>query len=125
MLVDLVVTLAAGLMLLLASGALEHAEDYATDATPGPFLRVVLLGVAGYLLAHGAWLWRGQTLGKALLGARVVRADGAERARNGAPVGALRMMVRLPFFLLWYAPLHGDSVGGRGLRPGVAAAVLA
>ena len=61
--------------------------------------RVVLIAVAGYLLAHGAWmLRRGRTLGKALLAVGVVQAG------TGAPAGVLRMLVRAPFFLLWYVP---------------------
>ncbi len=98
-LVDLVVTLAVGLLLLLATGALEHAEDYASDTMIGPFLRVILIGVAGHLLAHGAWmLRRGQTLGKALLGcAWSMPGRALPPARSACWPGRRS-------FLLWYVP---------------------
>ena len=96
--VDLVVTLAVGLFVLLASGALEHAEDYAADAVLGPFPRIVLIAAAAYALTHGWWIRRGQTLGKTLLGVRVVIVS------TGAPAGPVRMLARAPFFALWYVP---------------------
>ena len=96
---DFFATPMLGLFLLLASGALEHAEDYASEAMPGPLLRVLLIAATAYLLAHGWWMARrGQTLGKALLGIRVV-----VRA-SGEPAGFGRMLARVPFFALWYVP---------------------
>ena len=97
--VDWLVTLTVGVFLLLASGALEHAEDYASDVVAGPFLRTILIGGAAYLLTNGWWMARsGQTLGKALLGVAVVRAVGGARAGPG------RMLARAPFFMAFYLP---------------------
>ena len=62
--IDFVIVPSVAMIVMLITGALENAEAW-TDGFP--WLRVVLLGVVGYLMVNGVLLWRcGQTLGKKL-----------------------------------------------------------
>ena len=56
--------------------------------------------VYGLLYFVGFWSWRGQTPGKMLIGARVVRLD-------GSPVGLGRSLLRYPLYLM---PFFGPVV---------------
>lgn len=92
--IDLLLVVITGFALLLVTGALEDAEDYASSYF---YLRIPALGVAAWLLLNGAPLWRrGQSIGKLILGIRIVRLDG------DLP-GPLVHLGRAFFFLLLYA----------------------
>lgn len=93
-LVDMILVPLLTLVLVAAFGVTEDAEDYASQAWIG---WVLLLAVASYLLVNGYLLWRrGQTVGKALLGIRIVAADGSR-----APLWKL-ICIRALFFPLLY-----------------------
>ena len=83
------------IFLVMLFGIVEDAEDYASQAWIGWTL---LLAIAAYLLLNGYLLWRrGQTIGKAMLGIRMVATDGSE-----AKLWKL-LCLRAPFFPLLYA----------------------
>ena len=68
--IDFVIVPSVAMIVMLITGALENAEAW-TDGFP--WLRVVLLGVVGYLMVNGVLLWRcGQTLGKRLAKIKIV-----------------------------------------------------
>ena len=70
-LIDLVLVPVLAILLMLVTGVLEHAADWATNAMP--VLRMVALGLASYLILNGWLLWaRGQTIGKAIMGIAIV-----------------------------------------------------
>lgn len=80
------------LVLMLVSGVLEHAEDYANH----PWLRVIGLGVASYLILNGWLLWtRGQTLGKLILRVTIVNNGTTDQA----PLWKL-LLIRGPIFIM-------------------------
>ena len=92
----LVPVFAIGLMWV--SGVLEDASDYASY----PGLRILGLGLVSYLLLNGWLLWRhGQTVGKWLLGIRIVR----EANEMPPPLWRL-LLVRSPLFLV--LPIIGE-----------------
>ena len=96
--VDLVVVAIAGLALVILTGAFEDAEDYVGDPLP----RIIALGFATYFLVNGVLLWwRGQTVGKAMLGLVVVTAGSSE------PAPPWRLLVRAPFFIAIYGVFLG------------------
>ena len=97
-LIDLVVVAIAGLALVILTGAFEDAEDYVGDPLP----RIIGLGFATYFLVNGVPLWwRGQTVGKAILGLVVVTAGGSD------PAPAWRLLIRAPFFIAIYGVFLG------------------
>jgi len=94
-LIDMVLVPALAILLMLVTGVLEHAEDWTPAAMP--VMRMLLLGLASYVLLNLWLLWtRGQTVGKALLGIAIVRASTGERA------ALWRLFVRGLFFLTLY-----------------------
>jgi len=71
--IDSVLVVLLAFFLVVATGTLEHAEDYVGN---GWMITIPLLGVASYLLLNGWLLFkRGQTVGKAALGIMIVRAE--------------------------------------------------
>ena len=59
------------LLVILATGVLEHAEDYANVGQST--INAVLCGLPAYLMLNGWMLWtRGQTAGKAAMGLMIV-----------------------------------------------------
>jgi hypothetical protein len=97
-LIDVILVPLFALVLMLVTGAFEHAEDYAGYR---PWISALLLGVASYLCLNGWLLWRrGQTLGKAALGIGIVMQADAAR------VAMWRLIcIRALFFPLLYLPL--------------------
>lgn len=94
-LIDMVLVPALAILLMLVTGVLEHAQDWTHSALP--FVRMLLLGLAGYLLLNLWLLWkRGQTVGKAALGIAIVR------AKDGTYPGLWRLFVRGLFFPTLY-----------------------
>jgi uncharacterized RDD family membrane protein YckC len=70
-LIDVILVPAAAILLMLVTGVLEHAEDW--SASGRPVMRMLALGLAGYLILNGWLLWaRGQTAGKAIVGIRII-----------------------------------------------------
>ena len=95
---------------MLVSGAMETASAYAGVQ---PFVRPVLLGIAGYLLLNGWLLYsRGQTLGKLMTKIQIVSANSGEVA----PFWKL-IVIRAWFFALLYLPLGYSFVGIFALIP--------
>jgi uncharacterized RDD family membrane protein YckC len=81
-LVDLVILIIVGLLL----NALAGLPSYT-------------LPIYGLLYFVGFWTWRGQTPGKMLIGARVVR-------KNGRPIDPVRAFVRYFFYLIpFFGPI--------------------
>ncbi|NJN50990.1 MAG: RDD family protein [Gammaproteobacteria bacterium] len=98
--IDLLLVPALAVVLMLVTGVLEHAEDYAGSK---PLIRSVLLGLSSYLLLNGLLLWRrGQTIGKALLGIAIVKAAD----RSVVPLWKL-LFVRGLFFPTPYLTILG------------------
>jgi uncharacterized RDD family membrane protein YckC len=94
-LIDVVLVPAVAILLMLVTGVLEHAEDWSQNAMP--ILRMILLGLASYLLLNLWLLWRhGQTVGKALLSIAIVD------AKTGAQPPLWRLFVRGLFFPTLY-----------------------
>ena len=59
------------LLVILATGVLEHAEDYANVGQSA--VNAVLCGLPAYLMLNGWMLWtRGQTAGKAAMSLMIV-----------------------------------------------------
>ena len=72
-LIDFFLVPIAAMMIMLVTGVMEGPEAYANGV---PWLRILLLGVAGYVLTNGWLLWRrGQTVGKWLLDIKIVQMD--------------------------------------------------
>ena len=94
-LIDVVLVPVVAVLLMLVTGVLEHAADWTAEAMP--YLRMVLLGLASYVLLNLYLLWaRGQTVGKAALGIVVVD------AKSGARVPVWRLFFRGLFFPTLY-----------------------
>lgn len=94
-LIDVLLVPVFAIFLMLVTGVLEHAEDWTPEAMP--YLRMILLGLASYVLLNLYLLWtRGQTVGKALLGIAIVD------AKSGARVPIWRLVVRGLFFPTLY-----------------------
>ena len=99
--IDFVLVLVAGLVLVVATGAFEDADDYTGNVLP----RIIGLGFLAYFLINGWHLARNsQTLGKAILGLVVVEAG----TTNPAPWW--RLAIRSPFFLALYSISLGPLV---------------
>jgi uncharacterized RDD family membrane protein YckC len=78
-LIDLVLVPAIAILIMLVTGVLEHAADWATNAMP--FMRMLALAVASYLILNGWLLWkRGQTIGKAITGIAIVSTKTGQKA---------------------------------------------
>ena len=68
--IDVVLVPVLAVIIMLVTGTMEHAEDYAGYR---PVVTVILLGMTSYLILNGWLLWKsGQTLGKKLLGIAIV-----------------------------------------------------
>ena len=94
-LIDFVTVPLLAVVLLLVTGAMEHAEDYTGN---GPIIRPVLLGLSSYYLLNGWLLWsRGQSLGKAIVGIMIVRQGSTEKASAWN-----LLFIRILFFPLLY-----------------------
>ena len=77
-LIDMFLVPALTVLLIMATGVIEHAEDY-RDAMW--VLYVFLLAVLSYLILNGYWLFtRGQTVGKRLMKVAIVATSSGERA---------------------------------------------
>lgn len=93
--VDLILVPLLTLLLVMLFDVVEDAEDYRSSAWIG---WVLLLAVASYLILNGALLARrGQTVGKALFGIRIVTGDG-----NRVPPLWKLVGIRALFFPLLY-----------------------
>ena len=114
--IDFVVVPLASLLVMLVSGAMEHAEAYVGNQ---PWIRAFLLGVAGYLLVND-WLLhvRGQTWGKLIMGIKIVAADTGEIAAWWRLI-----CIRALFFPMLYLPILYGLVGLLALLPVVDQAV--
>ena len=98
--VDFFVVPTFALIIMLISGALENAEAWSNGF---PWVRVLLLGVAAYLLVNGVLLWRyGQTLGKRLCKIKVVDHNSGQQAAFWKLI-----VLRAPFFPLLHSSLIG------------------
>jgi uncharacterized RDD family membrane protein YckC len=94
-LIDMLLVPLLTLLLVMLFGVVEHAEDYQSNAW---VWWVLVLAVISYLVLNGYLLWRrGQTVGKALLGVRMVTLHGVRPAPLWRLVG-----VRALFFPLLY-----------------------
>ena len=97
-LIDLILVPAVSFLIMLVSGVLEHAEDFAGNQW---MLRVLGLGIAGYLLLNGYLLYRrGQTVGKLVMGVAIVNAED-----DRVPPFWKLICIRALFFPLLYLPL--------------------
>lgn len=68
--IDMILVPALALVLVIVTGTVEHAEDFQDNTW---MLEILLLAVASYIILNGELLRRhGQTLGKKLLGIRIV-----------------------------------------------------
>lgn len=115
--IDALVVPLVSFMVMLVSGAMEHAQAYAGIQ---PLLRPVLLGIVGYLLVNGWWLASsGQTLGKKILGLKIVQTNNTHKP----PLWKL-ICIRGPFFVLVYAPLAVLTLGWSLAGVGIAAAAV-
>ncbi|HEY4941465.1 MAG TPA: RDD family protein [Rhizomicrobium sp.] len=93
--IDLVLVPALAIVLMLVTGVLEHAADWATSAMP--ILRMVALGLASYLILNFWLLWqRGQTVGKAIMGIAIVS------TKTGGQVPLWKLVIRGLFFPTLY-----------------------
>lgn len=98
--IDFALVLAAGLVLVVATGAFEDAGDYSN-----PLPRIIGFGFVAYFLVNGWHLARySQTLGKAILGLVVVD------AATTNPAEWWRLAIRSPFFLALYSVSLGALV---------------
>jgi uncharacterized RDD family membrane protein YckC len=78
-LIDVILVPVVAIFLMLVTGVLEHAEDWSTGAMP--VMRMLGLAVASYVILNLWLLWsRGQTIGKAILGIRIVSTKTGEKA---------------------------------------------
>ena len=97
---DFFVVPTVALIIILISGALENAEAWSKGF---PWVRVLLLGIAAYLLVNGVLLWRyGQTLGKRLFKIKVVDHNSGQ-----LPAFWKLIVLRAPFFPLLHSSLIG------------------
>lgn len=105
-LVDALLVPSLTLFLVMVTGVVEDAEDYATNLW---MLWVLLLAISSYLILNGYTLARhGQTLGKKLFGIAIVAATPSKGASgssvptaNLAPLWKL-LCIRAVFFALMF-----------------------
>ncbi len=94
-LIDAVLVPVVAILIMLVTGVLEHASDWSQSAMP--FVRILLLGVASYVVLNLYLLWtRGQTVGKAIMGIAIVD------AKDGGRVPIWRLFIRGLFFPTLY-----------------------
>jgi uncharacterized RDD family membrane protein YckC len=94
--IDFILVPVCALLIMLVTGALEHAEDYAGGYQVP--VRILVLGVSSYLSLNGWLLYRrGETVGKSLLGIKIVSAHSGTR-----PALWKLLCLRAPFFPLLY-----------------------
>ena len=109
-LIDFVSVPAVSFGIMLVSGAMASAEAYAGIQ---PYVRPVLLGIAGYLLLNGWLLYaRGQTVGKALLGIHIVDVNS-----GNTPALSKLIFIRALFFPLLYLPFGYSFIGLLAVLP--------
>ncbi len=97
--IDVVLVPLLTLLLVVATGTVEHAEDFANRWW---MLWVLLEAIAAYLILNGWWLWRGgQTLGKKIFQIKIVMTD-----QTPVPLWRL-ILVRAWFFPLLYLVFLG------------------
>lgn len=85
-----------GLIVLLVTGILEHAEDYSSIC--GIVIRALSVGVSAYLILNGWFLYRyGQSLGKRLLRIKIVDSRSGKKASFWKLI-----LIRIWFFPLLY-----------------------
>jgi uncharacterized RDD family membrane protein YckC len=102
-LLDMVLVPLVAILLMLVTGVLEHASDWSESARP--LLRILLLGVASYLLLNGYLLHtRGQTVGKAIMGIAIVSARDGARVPTWKLVGIRALFFPLLYVLPWPGP---------------------
>lgn len=100
--IDAILVPSLTVLLVMATGVVEDAEDYMDTAW---VLHVFLLAVLSYLLLNGHGLWkRGQTLGKRMLGIAIVPATPDAEGRYGQQPSPLWKLVciRALFFPLLF-----------------------
>lgn len=92
--IDFILIPVFAFLLMLVSGAMEHAEAYAGNQM---IIRPIILGIASYLLVNG-WLLltKGQTVGKALMGLTIL----SEKTNEKASLRSL--LIRALFFPTLY-----------------------
>lgn len=93
--IDFVTVPSLALLIMLVTGVLEHADDFVGNQL---VIRGLLLGISSYLLLNG-WLLakRGQTLGKWIVGIKIVS------NKTGGPAPLFRALaLRALFFPLLY-----------------------
>ena len=101
-LIDAALVPAFTLVLVMITGVVEDAQDYATSWWA---LWVFLLAVTAYLILNGALLWqRGQTIGKWVLGIAIVSAQSnAQDLWRTAPAAFWKLIcLRALFFPLLF-----------------------
>ena len=98
LIIDLALVVVLGFLLVLVTGVVHDPEDYVNLGMT--LVNGSLCAVGAYVLLNGGYLiWRGQTVGKALLSIRTV-------ALNGDPLPVWKhFVIRMPFFFLTYTGL--------------------
>ena len=79
----------------LGSGSTDITAEVNSQDT---MVAGILLGIM-FIYLVGFWSWRGQTLGKRLVGARIVKADGSR-------AGVIRLFVRFLVFMVYFIVLY-------------------
>ncbi|MCY4532326.1 MAG: RDD family protein [Gammaproteobacteria bacterium] len=101
-LLDLGLVFCFGLVLLLVTGWLEDAEDFAGG---GSSLTIPLLGIMSFLILNGWLLWNySQTIGKRITGIRIVTQTViSDPDDEVGKVTFWKLLIRSVFFLLIFA----------------------
>ena len=101
-LLDLSLVFCFGLVLLLVTGWLEDAEDFARG---GSSLTIPLLGIMSFLILNGWLLWNySQTIGKRITGIRIVTQSViSDPDDEVGTVPFWKLLIRSVFFLLIFA----------------------
>ena len=101
-LLDLSLVFCFGLVLLLVTGWLEDAEDFARG---GSSLTIPLLGIMSFLILNGWLLWNySQTIGKRITGIRIVTQTViSDPDDEVGTVPFWKLLIRSVFFLLIFA----------------------
>ncbi|MGI9325870.1 MAG: RDD family protein [Pseudomonadales bacterium] len=99
-LIDAVLVPSLSIVLIMAAGVLEDAEDYANNWW---MLWVLLLAIVSYLILNGYWLWqRGQTVGKRLLGIAIASTENADAKGDAFTPAPLWRLIAIR---AWFFPL--------------------
>ena len=93
---DIILVFVFGLLLMMATGALDDADDYAGN---WPFVIIPILGLSSYVILNGLRLFmKGQTLSQWLMGIKAVD-------QRGDVPSIFRLIVRgLCFMCIYAAP---------------------